>query len=53
MVSVKTAAPVPKGKMMDVMAALRRTQVEAPVAIGDVVIADICGTSVVITKAVN
>lgn len=53
MVSVKTAAPVPKGKMMDVMAALRRTQVEAPVAIGDVVIADICGTSVVITKAVD
>lgn len=53
MVSVKTAAPVPKGKMMDVMAALRKTQVEAPVAIGDVVIKDICGTSVVITKAVN
>lgn len=53
MVSVKTAAPVPKGKMMDVMAVLRKTQVEAPVAIGDVVIKDICGTSIVITKAVN
>lgn len=53
MVSVKTAAPVPKGKMMEVMAALRKTQVEAPVAIGDVVIKDICGTSIVITKAVN
>jgi len=53
MVSVKTAAPVPKDKMMDVMAQLRKTQVNAPVAIGDVVIPDICGTSVVITKAVN
>ena len=53
MVSVKTAAPVAKDKMMDVMAALRKTQVEAPVAIGDVVIADIFGTDVVITKAVN
>ena len=53
MVSVKTAAPVPKGKMMEVMAALRKTQVEAPVAIGDVVIKDICGTSIVITKAVS
>lgn len=53
MVSVKTAAPVPKGKMMEVMAQLRKTQVNAPVAIGDVVLTDICGTSVVITKAVN
>ena len=53
MVSVKTENPVPKGKMMDVMAALRKTQVEAPVAIGDVVLEDICGTSVIITKAVN
>ena len=53
MVSVKTAAHVPKGKMMEVMAQLRKTQVNAPVAIGDVVLADICGTSVVITKAVN
>ena len=53
MVSVKTAAPVPKDKMMDVMTVLRRTQVEAPVAIGDVVVPEIFGTSIVITKAVN
>ena len=52
MVSVKTAAPVPKDKMMEVMAALRKTQVAAPVSIGDVVLSDICGTSIVITKAV-
>ena len=53
MVSVKTAAPVPKDKMMDVMAVLRKTQVEAPVAIGDIGVPEIFGTSVVITKAVN
>lgn len=53
MVSVKTAAPVPKDKMMDVMAVLRKTQVEAPVAIGDIVVPEIFGTSVVITKSVN
>ena len=53
MASVKTETPGAKDKMMDVMAALRKTQVEAPVAIGDVVLEDICGTSVIITKAVN
>ncbi len=53
MVSVKTAVPVPKGKMMEVMEQLRKIQVEAPVAVGDVVIPAICGTSVVITKAVD
>jgi CxxC motif-containing protein len=53
MVSVKTAAPVPKNKMMDVMAMLRQTTVEAPVAIGQVVLTDVFGTEVVITKAVD
>ena len=50
MVSVKTQAPVPKGKMMDVMALLRKTTVQAPVAIGDVILADVFGTSVIATK---
>lgn len=53
MVSVKTAAPVPKGRMMDVMALLRKTTVTAPVAIGDVILTDVFGTEVVITKAVE
>ena len=53
MVSVKTAAPVPKGKMMDVMALLRKTEVNAPVAIGDVVLTDVFGTEVIITKAID
>ena len=53
MVSVKTAAPVPKGKMMDVMALLRKTTVEAPVSIGQVVLTNVFGTEVIITKAVD
>ena len=50
MASVKTASPVPKDKMMEVMAALRSITVSAPVKIGDVVLSDIFGTNVIITK---
>ncbi len=53
MVSVKTAAPVPKDKMMDVMAALRSTVVSAPVKIGDVVLTNIFGTDIIVTKAID
>ena len=50
MVSVKTARPVPKEGMMEVMALLRQTRVNAPVAIGDVVLTGVFGTEVVVTK---
>lgn len=53
MVSVKTEYPVPKVNMMDVMALLRETCVNAPVAIGDVVLPDVFGTRIVITKNIN
>ena len=53
MVSVKTVTPVAKDKMMDVMQALRNTKVEAPLAIGDVVLTDVCGSDIVVTKAVQ
>ena len=53
MVSVKTAAPVPKGKMMEVMAALRSITVSAPVKIGDVVLTDVFGTDIIVTKAID
>ena len=52
MVSVKTESPVPKEQMMDVMKQLRSTQLDAPVEIGDVVLSDIMGTNIVVTKAV-
>lgn len=53
MVSVKTAAPIPKGNMADVMALLRKTQVAAPVYIGQVILENVFGTQIVITKNVE
>lgn len=46
LVSVKSSAPVPKAKLMDCAAATRGVQAKAPVAIGDVLIPDVCGTGV-------
>ena len=45
-VSVKTAAPVPKDRIFDVMDAIRCISVQAPVCIGDVLCANIAGTGV-------
>ena len=53
MVSVKTENPVPKGKMMDVMAMLQKTSVEAPMAIGDIVLTDVFDTNVIVTKDIH
>lgn len=41
---VKTDRPVPKGAIFDVMAALEGVTLAAPVRVGDVVVADVCGT---------
>lgn len=50
--SVKTATPVPKAQVQDVLAAIRALRVQAPVALGEVLIEDVCGTgiSVIATK---
>ncbi len=53
MASVKTVTPVAKDRMMEVMAALRAIQVQAPLQIGDVILTGICGSDIVITKAVE
>lgn len=45
-VSVRTKSDIPKGKIFEVMDAIRGACVEAPVHIGDVVIADVAGTGV-------
>jgi CxxC motif-containing protein len=52
MASVKTARDVPKDKVLDVIDALRPVRLQAPVRIGDVVLADVCdtGVDVVATK---
>ncbi len=55
MVPVKTAADVPKGKIMDVIRDLAGVSVPCPVRIGDVLIRDIAGTGVdmIATKNVD
>ena len=46
MVSVKTATDVPKDKIFEVMSSLAGVRLEAPVQIGDVVVANAAGTGV-------
>lgn len=55
MVPVKTAADVPKGKIMDVIRDLAGVSVPCPVRIGDVLLKDIAGTGVdmIATKNVD
>ena len=44
--SVKTESPVPKHLIPDVMAALKGVHVSAPVALGQVILPDVCGVGV-------
>lgn len=53
MVPVKTAAPIPKEQMLPLMAALRAQTVRAPIAIGQVLFADLCGTDIIATGRVE
>lgn len=53
MVSVKTETPVAKDRMMEVMAHLRSITVQAPVAVGDVICEDVCGSRIVATKEIG
>lgn len=53
MVSVKSAAPVPREEMFAIMERIHAASVEAPVAIGDVIIDNICGTQIVATKEIR
>ena len=53
MVSVKTAAPIPKGKMLEAMAQIRQIKADAPVKIGAVLMENIFGTQLVATKEIQ
>jgi CxxC motif-containing protein len=46
LVSVKSAAPVPKPRLMDCAKATRGIKIKAPVAIGDVLLPNVCGTGI-------
>ncbi len=48
---VKTDGVVPKGRIFDVMAALDGVELAAPVAVGQVVIENVCGTGVNVVAA--
>ena len=52
-VSVKTASDIPKGKIFDIMDEIRNTVVEAPIAIGDIIITDCAGTGVDVVATKN
>ena len=55
LVSIKTSAPVPKGRMLEVMAEINKVSVSAPTHIGDVVIKNVLGLDVdiIITKNIE
>ena len=53
MVSVKTASPVPKDKMTEVVKLCRGITVDAPVTVGQTVLKDAYGSDIVITKEIQ
>lgn len=52
-VAVKTASPIPKGLIFDVMEAINSVTASSDVRIGDVVISDVCGTGVDVVATSN
>lgn len=46
MLPVKSAAPLPKGKLLDCMAAINAVTATAPAEIGDVILPNVCNTGV-------
>ena len=46
MVSVKTASAIPKDKIFDCISALKNVTATAPIAIGDVILQNVAGTSI-------
>ena len=52
-VPVKTAREVPKSRVLDCMAEIRRARAKAPVSIGDVLIRDCAGTGVDVVATRN
>lgn len=46
MLPVRTETGIPKAKMFEAMEYIRSVRAKAPVAVGDTVVSDICGTGV-------
>ncbi|MBP3705544.1 MAG: DUF1667 domain-containing protein [Clostridia bacterium] len=52
-VAVRTKTDIPKDKIFACMEAINAAEITAPVKIGDVVIADVCGTGVDVVASAN
>lgn len=52
-VSVKTAADIPKDKIMNCVKELKQIEVPAPINIGDVILENVCGTGINIVATAN
>ena len=52
-VSVKTSAPIPKGMIFEVMAAINAVVANNNVPIGDIIIENVCGTGVNVVATSN
>ena len=52
-VAVKTAAPIPKEKIFELMAIIRAAKAKAPICMGQVLIPNVFGTDIVATAAVD
>lgn len=52
-VSVKTAKPVKKDKIFEVMKLIRSKNAIAPIKIGDIIIKDVYGTDIIATKNID
>ena len=52
-VPVKTENAIPKGKIIDCLHCLKGVELNAPVAIGDIVIKNVCGTDVDVVATRN
>ena len=53
MVSVKTENPIPKESIFEVMEIIRKTEIPAPVNVGDIIIKDVFGTNIIATKRID
>ena len=55
MVPVRTDQPIPKGKLVEAMEAVRRVRLERPVAAGDSIVANLLGTgaNLIATRSVG
>lgn len=55
MLSVKTSKPIAKSKIFDVLLEIEKTEVEAPVKLGQIIIKNVCGLDcdIVATKEIE